>query len=55
VGSLFKITTFIESIATWKEKAELPLQLKKGISLMYVDVPPLVSVEAHLLVNKKFF
>jgi hypothetical protein len=25
-GSIFKITTFIESIATREEKAELPLQ-----------------------------
>jgi hypothetical protein len=29
-GLLFKITTYIESIATREEKAELPLQLGKA-------------------------
>jgi hypothetical protein len=45
MGSIFKITTFIESIATRKEKAELPLQSEKA-SPTACRHTPLVSVEA---------
>jgi hypothetical protein len=46
IGSIFKITTFIESIATRKEKAGLPLQSEKASPHMNVGLPPLISLEA---------
>jgi hypothetical protein len=45
-GSIFKITTFIESIYTWKEKAKQQSQSEKASSHMHVELPPLVSDEA---------
>jgi hypothetical protein len=45
-GSLFQISTFTGPTATLTEKAELPLQLKKGIPHNHVDLPPLISIEA---------
>jgi hypothetical protein len=44
-GSTFQITTFIESIVTREEKAELPLQSEKASPHKHVDLLPLVSVE----------
>jgi hypothetical protein len=46
-GSSFQIITFIGLTASREEKAELPLQLEKAFPItMYVDMPPLVSIEA---------
>jgi hypothetical protein len=46
LGSLFQIIIFIELTATQAGKAEMPLQLEKGIPHNHVDLSPLVSVEA---------
>jgi hypothetical protein len=43
---LFQITTFNKPTATRVEKAETAIAIRRGVPHSYVDLPPLVSVEA---------
>jgi hypothetical protein len=45
-GSIFQIITFIGLTVSPDKKAELALQREKTFPIQYVNLPPLVSIEA---------